>query len=191
MWLKCSLSAIIPGVQHNYCINCFQKLKSNWTNYHKNCFVLGFFFYSQCCPSSWISADTVFTPLRCVRPLLQHLSVAVCSWVSLPSVLASVTKNHAILDRDRVTVLAFEEYPISLLWETIGLLSQRALGYPFALWCAVWSVLHHLAKCVHYSSSYVWSAVTKVIKPQFYWGHTCQCHNTPSTMLDRWWYILF
>lgn len=64
--------------------------------------------------------------------------------------------------------LAIEDYPISLPWQTLGLLSQYTLDrYPFALWSTIWSVLYH--DCTG--------------------THSCSCCNIAYTIFEKFmWY---
>lgn len=62
-------------------------------------------------------------------------------------VLSSVSEQHSLLGWYRVTDLVSEEYPISLPWETLGLLLLHVLGHcPSAIQMSDLSVLQHMAE---------------------------------------------
>ena len=126
-------------------------------------------------------------------------SVAACLWAFLPSVLSSLSENHAQLGWDQVTDSAIEEYYISLPWKPLGLLSQYVLGhYSSALWgtfLSFCSILLNLSRYhpIHFRIRTAASISSHIINKHqgsnSTGSNTYQCHNTVSTMCDRWCYF--
>lgn len=85
--------------------------------------------------------------IKCLSCLCQGLwwpqKAGLSRWEMLNTSLNACLLHlkSTLLGGDQVTDVAVEENPISLSWETLGLLLQDALGHPFAPWSAAWSVL--------------------------------------------------
>lgn len=129
--------------------------------------------------------------MPCALPGLQcsHLFVASCLWASAFSFWKA-----ALLGSGQV---AIEQFPISLPRETLGFLSQIALGhFPFALWSAGQSFLQDLNPSspehftVQASASISCHIISKHQWPGSTSSHTCTCHNIASAMFDSLWYAL-
>lgn len=106
-------------------------------------------FKFPCCMNSYahslLDKDTFFAVLPLYTTAVNYYSnnkhvIEVQTWI-LGLVLSTVTVKAAVSGWDLVTDLTISEYPISLLWETLGLLFFSP--HPFA----VWSVLQHMDEC--------------------------------------------